>query len=100
MDWIRLRVPVVADEEPSPLQRIAAAADFSNGISPAVDPLLWTFVNPDLTITLHRLADGPWIGVDAATRVEAQGIGTAESDLFDERGRVGRAVQTLLVEPR
>ena len=99
-DWIRLRVPVLADEPPSPLQRVAAAADFSNGISPAVDPLHWTFVNPDLTITLHRLPDGPWIGVDAVTRVETHGIGSAESDLFDERGRVGRAVQTLLVDPR
>ncbi|MFM7140460.1 MAG: thioesterase family protein, partial [Alphaproteobacteria bacterium] len=30
-DWIRLRVDVVAGESPSPLQRVAAVADFGNG---------------------------------------------------------------------
>jgi len=32
-DWIRLRVPVVAGEETSPLARLAAIADFGNGVS-------------------------------------------------------------------
>ena len=99
-DWIRLAVPVLADEEPSPLQRVAAAADFGNGISSVVDPVRWAFVNPDLTITLHRPAAGAWIGVDAVTRLEATGLGASESDLFDEQGRIGQAVQTLLVEAR
>lgn len=40
------------------------------------------------------------MGLDATTRIDEVGVGTAESDLFDERGRIGRAVQTLLVEPR
>src|SRR5947209_2025014 len=29
--WFRLRTPIVAGEEPSPLQRLAAAGDFGNG---------------------------------------------------------------------
>src|SRR5262249_51871874 len=32
-DWIRLRVPLVAGEPTSPLCRVAAAADFGNGVS-------------------------------------------------------------------
>jgi uncharacterized protein (TIGR00369 family) len=99
-DWIRLAVPVLADEAPSPLQRVAAAADFGNGISSVVDPMRWAFVNPDLTISLHRPAAGAWIGVAAVTRLEDSGVGASESDLFDEQGRVGRAVQSLLVEAR
>ncbi len=98
-DWIRLAVPVVADEEPTPFQRAVAASDFVNGISAALPFEDWTFINPDLTVTLHRLPVGEHIAVDAATRLDPSGVGTAEADLFDELGRIGRAVQTLIVEP-
>jgi acyl-coenzyme A thioesterase PaaI-like protein len=99
-DWIRLQVPVVDDEPISPLQRACAASDFSNGMSMVLPPDGWSFINPDLTVTLHHEPQGEWVCIDAATRVDAAGVGTAESDLFDERGRVGHAVQTLLLEPR
>lgn len=98
-DWIRLAVAVVAGETPSPFQRVVAAADFVNGISSVLPFEQWTFINPDLTVALHRLPVGEWIGVDATTRLDPGGVGTAEADLFDETGRIGRSVQTLLVEP-
>ncbi len=98
-DWIRLAVPVLPGIEPSPFQRVVAAADFLNGISSIVDPSRATFINPDLTVTVHRLPVGEWVAVDAVTRFDEQGIGTAEADLYDERGRLGRAVQTLLLDP-
>ena len=100
VDWIRLRVPVVAGEEPSPLQRVAAAADFGNGVSAAVPHESHTFINPDLTIALVREAVGTAVGIEAVTRVDDAGVGSTETVLWDERGRLGRAVQTLLVEPR
>ncbi len=99
-DWIRLRVPVVADEEPTPFQRVAAAADFGNGISSLADFQSLTFINPDLTISLHRLPVGEWVCLDATSRLEPHGVGFAESALFDDQGRIGRAVQSLLVEAR
>lgn len=99
-DWIRLRVPVVPGEEPSPCQRVAAAADFGNGLSGIVDPSRFTFVNPDLTVTLHRLPVGEWVCLQAATRLGVDGVAVAESVLFDEQARIGSAVQTLLVAPR
>ncbi|QYG94744.1 thioesterase family protein [Iamia sp. SCSIO 61187] len=99
-DWIRLRVPVVAGEEPSPLQRVAAAADFGNGVSAAVAHDSHTFINPDLTVTLVRDAVGESIGIAATTRVDPAGVGSTETALWDERGRIGLAVQTLVVEPR
>lgn len=99
-DWIRLRVPVVAGEEPSPFQRTVAAADFVNGLSGVLPVEDWTFINPDLTVALHRLPEGEWVALDAVTRLDARGVGTAEAVLFDETGRLGRCVQTLLVERR
>jgi acyl-Coa thioesterase superfamily protein/acyl-CoA thioesterase superfamily protein len=100
VDWIRLRYPVVAGEAPTPLQRVAAAADFGNGISWVLPYQDYTFINPDLTIALHRLPEGEWICLDAATLPSPGGVGIAESALYDVRGRIGRGVQTLLLEKR
>jgi hypothetical protein len=97
-DWIRLRVPVVAGETPSPLQRAAAAADFGNGISAALPFGEWRFINADLTVHLQRLPRGEWVCLDAVTWPEGAGVGLAESELFDEAGRLGRSLQSLLLE--
>jgi hypothetical protein len=98
-DWIRLRVPLVAGEETSPLCRVAAAADFGNGISWVLSRNEgYGFINPDLTIYLHRYPVGEWICLDASTSVGPQGTGLAESRLFDTRGPIGRSVQSLLID--
>ena len=98
--WIRLVVPIVAGEDPTPLQRVLVAADCGNGISSAVDIHRYLFINPDLTVYQHRAAGGEWIGLDARTRLERQGSGLAEAVLFDERGRFGRSLQSLYVDER
>lgn len=98
VDWIRLAVPVVEGEAPSPLQRVAAAADFGNGISAALPYGEYAFINPDLTIHLHRLPVGDWVCLDAATYVTDRGVGQAECHLHDERGRLGHSTQSLLLE--
>jgi hypothetical protein len=98
--WFRLTRPVVAGEEPSGLQRVAAAADFGNGISHVVPFEEVLFVNTDLTIHLHRDPVGEWIGLDARSDLSQAGVGQALSILHDERGRVGAAAQSLYVEPR
>ena len=96
--WFRLRVPIVAGEETTPFQRVAAVADFGNGVAAAIDRTRYSFINADLTITLHRLPAGEWVGLDWAMFPERTGIGVAESVLHDERGRIGRGVQTVLIE--
>jgi hypothetical protein len=98
--WFRLRHPLVAGEEPSPLQRLAAAGDFGNGIATAVSWATHVFINPDLTLYVERLPQGEWVGLDAVTRVGDAGIGVSDSALYDEQGRVGRAQQGLYVAER
>jgi hypothetical protein len=98
-DWIRLTVPLLAGEETSPLSRVCACADFGNGTS-SVLPVDYTYINPDLTIYLHRLPEGEWVCLDASSRIEPTGIGLAESLLFDRRGPIGRSVQSLIVDVR
>jgi len=99
--WLRLRVPLVAGETPTPpLECLVAVADSASGVAVAVDPALATFVNGDLTIALHRSPVGEWMCLDAATTGEAHGIGLARARLWDTTGLVGRSLQTLLLEPR
>jgi Acyl-CoA thioesterase C-terminal domain/Acyl-CoA thioesterase N-terminal domain len=98
--WFRLGVPVVAGEETTPLMRVAAAADFGNGISGAVTWDEYLFINPDLTIYLHRIPAGEWVGLDARTWPTHDGVGIADAALYDERGRIGRSVQALLLDRR
>lgn len=98
--WFRLKLPLVEGEEPSTLQRLAAAGDFGNGIGASVPWTEWIFINPDLTLYVERIPVGEWICLDARTIVANDGVAVAESVLYDEEGRVGRAVQALLVVRR
>ena len=87
--WMRLVVQIVAGEEPTPFQRVAAVSDFGNGIAAAFDLRRHTAINPDLTISLQRLPAGAWVGLDAGTYPEVAGHGVAESVLHDEGGGCG-----------
>jgi Thioesterase-like superfamily len=98
--WLRFAVPLVDGEEPSPVQRAAAAADFGNGVSAALDWNRYAFINPDLTVYLGRPPVGEWVGLDSRTSVGPNGIGTAESVLHDAGGPIGNATQALLVGER
>jgi Thioesterase-like superfamily len=98
--WLRMRQPLVAGEEPTPLQRLLIVADVGNGISASLDYSRFVFINVDLTVQIERLPEGEWIGIDAVTLPQPSGRGTAESVLFDRSGRVGRALQTLLIFER
>jgi acyl-CoA thioesterase len=97
--WVRLRYPVLPDEEPSPLQRAVAAADFSNGVSSPLPFTGWLFVNADLTVYLVRLPEGEWVCLDAGTDARTNGIGLSSSRLWDASGPIGWSLQSLLVEP-
>ena len=95
--WFRLRVPLLPGEEPSGAVRAAATADFGNGLSWVLPPE-WLFINPDLTVHLLRPPVGEWICLAARTLTSDTGVGLAESAIYDRRGRVGRAVQSLLLD--
>jgi Thioesterase-like superfamily len=98
--WMRSRVPVVAGEELSPLERVLVVADSGNGVSATLDWRRFLFINVDLTVHLHRYPAGEWVCLDAVTLPEPDGLGLADTKLLDERGPIGRAAQTLLVAER
>ncbi len=98
--WFRLRMPLVAGEAPTPLQRAVAVADFGNGISNTLDFGTHLFVNTDLTVHLQREPVGEWVCVDARTDLDPAGIGQATSVLRDVHRRIGAAAQSLFVAER
>ncbi|WAL63327.1 thioesterase family protein [Amycolatopsis cynarae] len=98
--WVRQRVPLVAGEEPSPLQRLFTVADSGSGISNFLDPRRWWFINSELTVHVQRVPEGEWIGLDAATVIGPDGVGVATSTLRDLGGAVARGAQALMVRER
>jgi hypothetical protein len=98
--WMRLVVPVVAGERPSAWQQVMALADAGNGVGASLETNQFTFINPDLTVYLHRLPESEWLGLDADGWPEPNGIGLSQCGLFDERGRIGRSIQALVVDKR
>ena len=98
--WLRMQVPLVAGEEQSPLQRVLVAADCGSGVSAAVDFHTHVYINPDLTVALHRDPVGEWIALDAATSLSSDGIGLASTAIADREGVIGRGLQSLLVDKR
>ena len=98
--WMRLGHPLLPGEPLTPLMRLAATADFGNGVGASLPFDRFLFINADLTIHLHRPPLGEWIGLDARTLLYPGGTGIAESVVHDTGGSVGRAFQTLVVQPR
>jgi hypothetical protein len=98
--WLRPRVPLVAGEPASPLQRLAIVADSASGVGVVLDKDRHSWVNADLTLVLHRTPEGEWTCLDAATTAEAHGVGMTRARLWDGRGAVGISLQSLVVESR
>jgi Thioesterase-like superfamily len=98
--WTRMRMPLVAGEDPTPTQRVLVSADSGNGAGSALPLPSWLFVNTELTVHLLRPPTGMWVCLDAATEIGPTGGGLAVSRLSDSAGPVGRGAQALLVRPR
>jgi acyl-CoA thioesterase len=98
--WFRLRHPLVDGHAIDPLERLAAASDFGNGIASALSWDEHIFINPDLTVYIERPPVDDWVALDSSMRVERGSVGVAESVLWDRRGRIGHATQALVIGPR
>src|SRR3569833_2346317 len=82
--WARRAVPVLPDEEPSPLQRVAGVADTASGISSELSFAAYTCSNVDFTLHLLRPQAGEWTCLDAATTLGPAGSGLCRTRLYDE----------------
>jgi len=98
--WARLRVGIVEGETISPLARLLAMVDSANGVSAELDVGAYLFVPVNLTVTASRHPATEWVAMDAETSIATDGVGVTRAHLYDERGRIGEALQSLFVERR
>lgn len=88
--------PVVEGEDPNTFVHVAVLADAAN-LTTSWGTHGVEFINADATLTLSRLpapADG--VGLVATSRVEADGLATGTTTLFDRHGPLGSAVVSTL----
>ena len=98
--WFRLLAPTFAGETIGPLDRVLTISDFGNGISNVIDMGTHLYINPDVSVNVHRLPRGEWLLSDAVTHVRSDGYGTATAHLSDGDGPLAVANQSLLVVSR
>jgi hypothetical protein len=98
--WSRMRIPLVEGEAPSALVRTLAMVDSANGVSWETDFTTHTFVPVNLSVAMTRPPEAEWVGMDAATTLAGDGVGTTRARLFDARGTIGHALQALFVTRR
>lgn len=98
--WVRLSVPFVRGEETSPLVNLLAMSDFTSGMASFLPYDQYVSINPDLTIQVLRYPTSEYIGIDAETWVDADGIGQSRARLYDETGLCALSAASLFVETR
>jgi hypothetical protein len=98
--WFRMRCALVAGRPVDPLSRVLTAADSGNGVSQVLDFRTHVFVNPDFTVHLYRYPVSDWVCLDAVSHIDSDGIGLADTALYDVSGGIGRGSQSLFVQPR
>jgi hypothetical protein len=98
--WLRMMMPLIEDEQITPVQRVLTAADSGNGISNVLDFQTHVFINAELTVHLQRYPTGDWVGMHSSTTVEPDGIGLTSTTLHDVDGPIGRAAQSLYIARR
>lgn len=96
--WMRT-VRIVEAEDATPFQQLCPLADCGNGISRNTDIRENSCVNPDLTIVAFRPPESEWLASQAQSFWEPNGIGMSHAMLYDTKGIVGTALQTLIIRP-
>lgn len=96
--WMRT-IDIVDGEKRTPFQRLCPLADCGNGISRNMSISKISCVNPDLTIVAFRQPESDWLASQARSFWEPNGIGMSHAMLFDTKGPIGTALQTLILRP-
>ena len=58
------------------------------------------YINADLTMTLARLPEGEWVGLDGTSRAAADGVSATAVDVYDQKGRIGQVTMIAVADQR
>lgn len=96
--WTNDTAQLVAGEPMSPLVRAAVSGDLACPIANSSDQGIH-FINADYTMLLARYPVGPWIGLEVAQRLSADGIAIASATLVDRDGPFATSSGASLARP-
>ncbi|MCP4085673.1 MAG: thioesterase family protein [Actinomycetia bacterium] len=97
--WARLTASVVEGEPVTPFTMVATLSDLAAAVGWERSKAGTAFVNPDVTLQLIREPEGPWVGLEARNHHAAHQVGTNEATLWDDHGRFGWVLQSLVESP-
>ena len=96
--WLRPNLPLVEGEALSRTVAVAMIADLVMTNGSMLPTSHYVVINPDLTLAISRPAESEWIQIRSRVRIAADGSGVSEGLLYDERGRIGTSLKSLLVD--
>jgi hypothetical protein len=95
--WLNLPMPLVAGEEPTPLVRLIAVADFINALASSNQKGRPGYINADCTIYLARQPVGEWMCLEIDGReLGPDALGYSHGSFYDRNGLVGSGAQAVL----
>jgi acyl-CoA thioesterase len=97
--WLRETYALVAGEPLSPFVRVASSSDFASPLANSGDKGLH-YVNADITLYLHRLPVGEWVGYEVASHESAEGVAIGDCTLYDEQGSIGKSIVCAVANQR
>ena len=97
--WMAEIREVVEGSPLTPFQRVAMAADFVSPLANRSDNSLG-YINTDVTVYLHRLPVGEWIGFEKINHHATEGVAIGECFLHDVEGPIGSASCAALRQAR
>ncbi|HEX4303919.1 MAG TPA: thioesterase family protein [Rhizomicrobium sp.] len=83
----------------TPFTRVAVAADFASPLANRHETGLG-YINTDMTVYLHRLPVGEWIGFEKINHQASEGVAIGECFLHDIEGPIGSASCAALRQVR
>ncbi|MFO7959380.1 MAG: thioesterase family protein [Nitriliruptoraceae bacterium] len=82
----------------TPLARVAATGDFGNGIGAPLAMGPFRYLNPDLTVDVHRLPVDEWVSLESRSVAQPAGVGLTTGTLGDREGALGTCLQSLFID--
>jgi hypothetical protein len=94
--WLRLPANILADTANSPFMLAALTSDFSNGVGQLSLGNNQGTINADISLQLLRLPQPGWIGIDARTWLQDNGLAMVQAQLYDGVGLIGQVTQSAM----
>lgn len=97
--WMSEQRNLVDDIALSPWNQVALLADFANPFANSGEGGLG-YINSDVTLYLHRLPVGDWLGMEVVNHQATDGVAIAECTIYDLQGAIGSSSVTGLAQKR